>query len=134
MWNWRQIVSLLADDAQEAANGAAENAGNGGGEAPSIWNLIVFFILPAVVIFTLMNSLLGGPARKDQARRKTLLDTLKKNDQVVTIGGIFGTVVSVSDDKSSVTLRVEDNAKIKFRLDAIREVVSRPGEDTSKAS
>lgn len=132
MWDWRSIGTLLADDVPEAANDAAAN-GAGGDGGGGIWPMLMV-LGPMLLVFMLVNSLLGGPQRKEQARRQQLLSTLKKNDQVVTIGGIMGTVVSVSDDKSSVTVRVEDNAKIRFRLDAIREVVSRPGEETTKES
>jgi preprotein translocase subunit YajC len=130
MWDWRNIVTLLADDVQEAAD-AAGNPANGQG--PNMFELLIYVVMPVMVVFMLINAMLGGPERKEKARRQQLLNSLKKNDQVVTIGGIFGTVVSVSDDKSAVTIRVDDNAstKIKFRLDAIREVVSRPGEETS---
>ncbi len=134
MWDWRQFGYLLADDIQDVADGAAGNgaANNGGG---GILPLLVYFG-PVLLIFLVVNAMLGGPDRKDKKRREQLLSTLKKNDQIITIGGIFGTVVSVSEDKSAVTVRVDDNtsAKIKIRLDAIREVVSRPGEETSKES
>lgn len=133
MWDWRSIGMLLADDVPEAVNDAAGNGGAGDGGGGGIWPLLMVFG-PMLIIFMLVNAMLGGPQRKEQARRQQLLSSLRKNDQIVTIGGIMGTVVSVSDDKSSVTVRVEDNVKIKFRLDAIREVVSRPGEETTKES
>jgi preprotein translocase subunit YajC len=133
MWDWRQFLYLLADDIQDVADPAAGNgAANGGG---GIMPLLIMFG-PILLIFLVVNAMLGGPDRKEKKRREELLGTLKKNDQIITIGGIFGTVVSVSEDKSAVTVRVDDNtsAKIKIRLDAIREVVSRPGEETSKES
>jgi preprotein translocase subunit YajC len=133
MWDWRSIGRLLADDVPEAVNDAAGNGAGGDGGGSGIWPMLMVFG-PALIIFMLINALLGGPDRKEKARRQQLLSTLKKNDQIVTIGGILGTVVSVSDDKSSVTIRVDDNSRIKFRLDAIREVVSRPGEETTKES
>lgn len=135
MWDWRQFLYLLADDIQDVADGAAGNgaANNGGGGG--ILPLLVYFG-PVLLIFLVVNAMLGGPDRKEKQRREQLLSTLKKNDRVITIGGIFGTVVSVNEDKSSVNIRVDDNtnAKIQIRLDAIREVVSRPGEETSKES
>lgn len=39
------------------------------------------------------------------------------------MGGIIGSVVSVSEDRSEVILKVDDNSRIKFRSDAIREVI-----------
>ena len=130
---------MLADDIQDVAEGAGNGAGagngGGGGGGGGMMPMLLFFGVP-LLVFMVLNTMLGGPDRKEKQRREQLLSTLKKNDQVVTIGGIFGTVVSVSDDKTAVTIRVDDNtsAKIKIRLDAIREVVSRPGEETSKES
>jgi preprotein translocase subunit YajC len=61
--------------------------------------------------------------KRDQQRRLDTIRALKKNDPVVTIGGIIGTVVSVSEDGSEVTLKmVDDTTRIKFRADAIRDV------------
>lgn len=135
MWDWRNIACLLADDIQDVAEGAADGAANGNGGGGGIWPMLIMFG-PILLVFLVVNTMLGSPEKKERQRREKLLSTLKKNDQVVTIGGIYGTVVSVSDDKSAVTIRVDDNtsAKIKIRLDAIREVVSRPGEETSKES
>ncbi len=129
MWDWRHLGRLLADDeVVDAANGAADAAQDKG---PGTLELVLYVFGPAMLVFMLVNAMMGGPGRKEKARRQQLLSSLKKNDQVVTIGGIFGTVVNVSEDKLAVTIRVDDHAKIKVRLDAIREVVSRPGEETS---
>jgi preprotein translocase subunit YajC len=46
---------------------------------------------------------------------------LKKNDEVVTSGGIHGTVVNVKD--SVVTLRVDDNVRMDVDRNAIGRLV-----------
>lgn len=80
-------------------------------------------MLPMVLIGILWYFLLLRPQRKDQQRRDELLNQLKKNDRVVTIGGIIGTVAQVSDDKKKVTLKVDDNTKITFQRTAISSVL-----------
>ena len=52
-----------------------------------------------------------------------MLGRLKKNDRVLTAGGIIGTFVSISEDKSEITLRVDDNTRLKFRADYVRGVL-----------
>jgi preprotein translocase subunit YajC len=104
----------------QAANGgnapdAAPAADPGGG----IWTLL----LPFAVIAILFHLMISRPQKRDKARRDEMLNSLKKNDPVVTIGGILGTVVSVSEDGSEVVVRVDDNTRLKFRHDAIREVI-----------
>jgi len=65
-------------------------------------------------------------SRKEQDRKRSMIEGLKKNDQVVTIGGIIGTFVSRSEDGLEVTLRMVDDSRIKFRADAIRDVLTAP--------
>lgn len=86
---------------------------------PSIWNVMV----PYLAVITLLYFLMSSPKRRDQARRDQALQSLKKNDRVVTIGGIFGSVANVSADGKEVTLKVDDNTRIKFRKTAIADVL-----------
>jgi preprotein translocase subunit YajC len=106
-----------------AADGAQPGAGS------SLWPLLV----PFALIFLMYHFMISRPQRKQQAQRQELLNQLKKNDPVVTIGGIIGTVVSLSEDGSEVTVKVDDNTRLKFRKDAIREVIAR-GEPEKSAS
>ena len=57
------------------------------------------------------------PQKKEQQEKKNMRDTLKKNVQVVTIGGVHGTVVLVKE--KTVMLRVDDNVKMEFDKEAI---------------
>ncbi|MEZ6145510.1 MAG: preprotein translocase subunit YajC [Planctomycetaceae bacterium] len=86
--------------------------------------LIIFLPLAAVWYFLIL-----APQNKERAARKNTLDNLKKNDPVVTIGGIIGTVVNLSEDGSEVTVRVDDNTRLKMRRDAIREVITKEKTD-----
>ena len=51
---------------------------------------------------------------------------LKKNDRVVTIGGIYGTVVNVQKDLDEVTIKVDENTNTKLRMQraAIARVIA----------
>lgn len=66
--------------------------------------------VPLVLIFSVMYFLLIRPQMKQQRDLATLQSKLKKNDEVVTLGGIHGTVVNVKD--SVITLRVDENVRI----------------------
>jgi preprotein translocase subunit YajC len=92
------------------------------------------FLLPIVVIMILFQLMIKGPQKREEAERQEMLKTLKKNDPVATIGGILGTVVSVSEDGSEVVVRVDEGTRLKFRRDAIREVIRKdePAGDESK--
>ncbi|MCB9856715.1 MAG: preprotein translocase subunit YajC [Phycisphaerales bacterium] len=62
------------------------------------------------------------PQSKERKQRAAMLASVKKNDRVVTIGGIIGTVASVRDDE--ITLKVDEssNTKITFSRSAIQSV------------
>jgi preprotein translocase subunit YajC len=81
-------------------------------------------LMPILVAFAVMLFMSTRQNKKEQGRRMQMIRGLSKNDRVVTIGGILGSVVSVSEDASEVTLKMVDDSRIKFRADAIREVLT----------
>ena len=64
------------------------------------------------------------------------MNSLKKNDRVVTVGGIHGTIVSTSSESSIVTIRIDEqnNTKIKVNRTAISKVASDEKENKSTSS
>ncbi len=81
-------------------------------------NMWIFFIL----MFVMMYFLIIRPQskqRKDQAARVASMD---KGDDVVTIGGLHGTVHSISTKKNTVTLKLSEGVFVPFEKDAIRLV------------
>jgi preprotein translocase subunit YajC len=58
--------------------------------------------------------LLLRPQRQQEAKRRAMIDALKKNDKVVTTGGIFGTVTAVDPTTDRVVLRVDDEKGVKL--------------------
>ncbi len=78
-------------------------------------------IFPMVMIFAIFYMLVFRPQKKEQKEKKKMRDTIKKNEQVVTIGGIHGTIVLVKE--KTVMLRLDDNVKIEFDKESIATVV-----------
>jgi preprotein translocase subunit YajC len=83
---------------------------------------------PLILIAVVFYLLLWKPQRKEQAVREAMLSALKKNDRVATIGGIIGTVANISTDGQEVTLKVDDNTRIKFVRSSIQRVLGAEGE------
>ena len=73
-----------------------------------------------VIIGVMFYMMILAPDRRKRSEHSRMLEALKKNDHVVTIGGIFGTVVNVQQDE--VTIRVDDNAKIRVLRSSISRV------------
>jgi preprotein translocase subunit YajC len=95
----------------------------------SFWVMIVPW-LPIIVLFFL---LIVWPQRREQKKREQMLKALKKNDRVVTIGGIIGTVANISADGKEITLKVDDNTRIKFLRSSISQVLGEEPKDETAA-
>lgn len=80
--------------------------------------------LPLVAIAVIFYFLLIRPQKREQQAREAMISALKKNDKVVTIGGIIGTVANLSPDGQEVTLKVDDNTRIRMTRASIQRVVS----------
>lgn len=69
------------------------------------------------------------PQQKKQKEQKKFLEEIKRGDQVVTIGGIHGKVLSVEDDK--VVMEVDKGVKLVMSKSSISQeasISSRTGE------
>ncbi len=73
----------------------------------SIWPMLIFVVL----LFGLMYFVMIRPQRKRQKEHQQLIEELKRGDRVVTAGGIYGAIESISED--SVTIRVESGATMR---------------------
>ena len=69
------------------------------------------------LIFAVMWFFMIRPQRKQQKELQNFRDSLAKGDKVVTIGGIFGTIVEVKED--SVLMEVDNGVKIRVSKQAL---------------
>ncbi len=72
------------------------------------WTIIIFLVL----IFGIFYLLLIRPQRKRQKQHQQLMQDLNKGDRVITAGGIYGRIESLSED--SVCLKIESGATIRI--------------------
>jgi preprotein translocase subunit YajC len=116
-------MSLFAQVAAEgqAAGDAPANGAKPEGTSP-LFQLMTLF-LPLILLFYF---LILRPERRKQADHKSLLSALKKNDRVVTIGGIYGIVANVQADADRVTLKIDEatNTKIDVTFSSIARVIA----------
>lgn len=82
-------------------------------------------LTPLVGLFFLFYFIFILPEKRKKAEEKRMMSALKKNDRIVTIGGIHGTIVSAPPDSKVVTIRIDEssNARIKLNRTAIAAVV-----------
>ena len=77
------------------------------GEGGFDWTIIVFLVL----IFALMYFVMIRPQRKRQKEHQQLLEEMQRGDRVVTAGGIYGVVESISED--SVVIKIESGVTMR---------------------
>jgi preprotein translocase subunit YajC len=77
-------------------------------------------LLPLVLIFVLFYVLFIVPQRRQQKKHAEIMKTLKKGDEVVTNGGMFGTIVGFNEAENSVFLKMGENVKIEIQRAAIQ--------------
>ena len=93
------------------------------GDAPDGVEALLRGPLPLLVVLGILAYFIVlRPERKRQAQYQEMLGGLKKNDRVVTAGGIYGTVVSVNVEQDEVVLKVDEanNTRLRVRCSAIR--------------
>ncbi|MCD6134528.1 MAG: preprotein translocase subunit YajC [Candidatus Omnitrophica bacterium] len=78
-------------------------------------------IMPLLLIFIVFYFLVIMPQKKQQRKHAEMIKNIKKNDEVVTIGGIHGTVVNIKE--KTFVIRVDDNIKIEIDKTAVASVV-----------
>jgi preprotein translocase subunit YajC len=95
-------------------------------EAGNNWNGLLI-LLPIPFLFYFMIWL---PQQQQEKKRRAMIDALKKNDKIVTAGGIFGTVVSVDLTGDKLVVRIDDDKGV--RMTMTRSSVTRVLETTSE--
>ena len=113
------LIAQVQDKAEEVAKDAAKDGGFGRGLLDN--PLILLLAMGALFVFVV---LLPQQCR-ERKQRETLMAGLKKNDEVVTAAGIIGVVSSIKEGGDEVTLKIDDNAKIRVLKSTIIKIVSR---------
>ena len=78
-----------------------------------------------LIIFGIFYFVVFRPMRKGQREVEQMRAELKNGDRLVTSGGIYGTVVGVSEE--SVQLRIADQVKIQVAKSAVTRLVKESG-------
>ena len=95
---------------------------------PGVNQFVQFF--PFLLIIGVMVLLMFRSKSKEDKQRKQMLSTMKKGDEVQTIGGALGKVVEVRDDRVLLKVDESSNTKIWFRRSAIGQVVAQEKSET----
>jgi preprotein translocase subunit YajC len=96
-----QTLILLAEDPPAGGNPQSPLGGALG-------------FMPIILIGIVAYLLLIRPLKRQEQERVAMASNLKKNDDVLTNAGIYGTVVDVSETDDKITVKVADNVRLKM--------------------
>ncbi len=83
-------------------------------------------LIMIALIFVVFYFLLIRPQKKAQDEHNKMVASLKKNDEVITSGGIHGTIANVKDH--TITLKVDDNVKIEVQKSSVTSIKRKASE------
>lgn len=118
--------------AQEAAKEVAKAVQEGKGDAP-VPNPFTT-MLPILLVFGAFWFFVLLPAqRRERASREAISKGMKKGDEVLTSSGMLGVVHTLHDDGSDVTVKFDDNCRIRMRKASIVQIL-KPKDGDAPAS
>ncbi len=84
----------------------------------------MIFLVGIILFMGVFFFMSSRSSRKERQKKEDMINNLKKNDRVMTIGGIIGTVVNVKDNE--VVLKVDEatNTRMTFLKRSIQQVVT----------
>jgi len=110
------LGSLLSNLQPTWAAGMPADAGSG-----------LLGLLPMVLILGVFYFMLILPARRRQKKLQEMIHNLKRGDKIITTGGIFGTVMGISD--RLVQVRIADQVTIEIAKNGIAALQNPDGSE-----
>ncbi len=113
------MLSILA----QATGGGPAGGGAAGGQQPSpAATFFPFALILAMFAFIFLTS--RSQKKREKRERDNMFERLSKNDRVLTIGGVIGTVIQVKD--AEVVLKVDEstNTKMTFLKTSVQRIIT----------
>ncbi len=92
---------------------------------PGIW-------LPMLAVGLLYYFVVFRPEKAQRSKHTDLLNNLKKNDHVITAGGIHGVVVNAQPGSAEIVLRIDESTNTRIHIN--RSSISQITDSKEKAA
>ena len=127
---------LVQTQTTTSSSGAAEAATEVVTEAPRGFFQDFQYMLPIMAAIMALYFILLRPQQQEQDKAAGNVKNLKKNDRVLTVGGIVGTVVSSPEQSEFTTIRIDEsnNTKVQVRTASIARVMTDDDQKSGSAS
>ncbi len=115
-------------DTQTSTVATTEALPEAPGKIESTWTSFI----PMILIFAVFYFLLIRPQEKRRKEQASLIGSVKKGEDVITSGGIYGKVTKVNDSESTVEVEIAPNTFVKLSKASIVDIISRKVEQPQK--
>ena len=126
-------IWILAVEAEQADNETATttstnvpsdpNTQSGNTKSPKAFDPM--FMITMGLMFVVFYFLLFRGPQKKQQKHKKMVQSLQKNDRILTVGGIYGTVVDIKDNEITIKVDESNNTKMRISRNAIADNMSK---------
>ncbi|EBA11426.1 preprotein translocase, YajC subunit [Roseobacter sp. CCS2] len=90
------------------------------------WNMRAEDLIMLLLIFAIMYFLLIRPQQKKLKQHATMLEGLRRGDQIITQGGVVGKIVKVKeDDSNEVEVEIAKDVKVRVVKSTIATVINK---------
>jgi preprotein translocase subunit YajC len=103
------LLTLLGPETAHAMGATGASAEGGGGGSS--------MLIMLVAIFAIFYFLMIRPESKRRKERQAMMDSLTRGDKIVTIGGLYGEIQDVHDDR--LVIRIAENLKVEVAKTAV---------------
>ena len=94
--------------------------------APSGPSSLLVQVAPLLLLFGAMYFLMIAPQRKKQKEHEKMMSALQAGDEIITTGGIYGTITSVRDDRFVVRVG-DNNQKLEIGKSFVHSCIKKTG-------
>ncbi len=82
-------------------------------------------LMPLILIVAVMYFFMIRPQQKRIKAHQAMIGAVKRNDTIVTGGGVIGKVTNVNEEKAIVTVEISEGVEIKINRSTISEVLEK---------
>ena len=94
--------------------------------APAAGGDMFMSLLPLVLVFAIFYFLLIRPQQAKMKQHRTMLENLKKGDQVVTAGGIVGKIAKIEQSDNQLLVEIAPNVQVKVIRQTVADLLTKP--------
>lgn len=94
--------------------------------APAGGGDIFMSVAPLLLIFVVFYFLLIRPQQNKQKQHRSMIENLKKGDQIVTGGGLVGKVVRVDGTDGTIMVEIAPNIQVKVVRYTVADLLNKP--------